>query len=246
MRYYSVEELASNPSTDDGVPMELFETVRGQCIKLSFAAVEKLSLPVVVAARAAELWQRFFQKRSLLRNDRLIVTTACIIAATKVQQVDGKHKNIKDILYACFDAQYGYENNPLRFGSRHHDTFHEVKQLVVKAEEVILFDIIGFHFDSELPYSNVVRMVHKFGFDDLGDQHSRAIQHLCWCLANDSIQTNLCLRYTGEVIARGILMAASQLARLELAPQAIYGSGDANELAVALPEIVREILDLYE
>lgn len=117
---------------------------------------------------------------------------------------------------------------------------------MVKAEQVILFDITGFDFESEMPYNQMVSLLHTAGYNDIGDPHHRAIQHLCWCLVSDTLYTNLCLRFTGDQIARGVISAASKLGHFEVSSQVLYGCENSNQLDIAIPEVESEVLNLYE
>lgn len=86
MRFINRDQLLRNPSIADGVPVELFENARSQCVSLVFGVSERLDLPLCVAARASMLFQEFYQRRSLLKNDCFLVAIACLYVGTKVRK----------------------------------------------------------------------------------------------------------------------------------------------------------------
>ncbi|GMH38383.1 hypothetical protein BSKO_06267 [Bryopsis sp. KO-2023] len=211
MPCFTEEELASNPSMRDGVPLQLFEDVRAQCVAMAFAVSQRLEFPLLVAGRASLLFQQFYQQRSLLRNDRFVVIMACIYVATKVE---GRQKNVKDIIIACFDHRYDKAENPIRCQSNKAGFIEEVVKGVQQVEEVLLLQITNFDFEEITIYGAAFRLLSQL--TKIRDKRYQHMQQLMCAMINDSMYTPICLIHSGKDVARGIVMMALRLARMEV------------------------------
>lgn len=210
MPLFTEEELASNPSFKDGVPQELFAEVRAQCVAMAFAVSQRLEFPLLVAARASLLYQQFYQRRSLLRNDRFLVTMACIYVATKVE---GRQKSVKDIIIACFEHRYDKAENPLRCHPNRAGFMEEVVKGVQQVEEVLLLQITNFDFEEITIYGAAFRLLSQL--TTVRDKRYQHMQQLICALINDSMNTPISLVHSGWDVARGIVMMALRMARME-------------------------------
>lgn len=73
------------PSAQDGLSQKKAKALRAGAVRLIQGACKELRLSSWVAATGAYFFHRFFGERSMVRNDRFLVSVAAMFLATKVR-----------------------------------------------------------------------------------------------------------------------------------------------------------------
>ena len=81
---YNKDELLGSPSGEDGLDTCLEKRLRNSYCDLISGAGAELKLPQYVIACAIFLCHHFFAVKSMRRNDRFLIATACLYLGSKV------------------------------------------------------------------------------------------------------------------------------------------------------------------
>lgn len=82
-----VLEGPASPSAQDGVSLKKAKALRAGAVRLIQGACRELKLSSWVAATGAHFFHRFFAERSMMRNDRFLVSVSAMFLATKVRML---------------------------------------------------------------------------------------------------------------------------------------------------------------
>lgn len=151
-RLYTHDELANSPSRQDGVSAELEQRYKGLMVTLIWRVGEMLNSPMVTVSAAAILLQRFFGRRSLVHNDKLVVATACLFLAGKVEDTPRSLHRISEHMYEAFCKDFS-RISAATAKARWEDMAYQenFKAAVLAAERSLLFTL-GFNFRIDTPH----------------------------------------------------------------------------------------------
>eukprot|EP00271_Cylindrocystis_brebissonii_P013498 TRINITY_DN3335_c0_g1_i1.p1 TRINITY_DN3335_c0_g1~~TRINITY_DN3335_c0_g1_i1.p1 ORF type:complete len:552 (+),score=145.91 TRINITY_DN3335_c0_g1_i1:85-1656(+) len=169
------------------------------------------------------LFHRFYCKKSFARFNVKRVAASCVWLAAKLEE---SPKRIRDVLNVFFRVEQrrqraeeaaargeGEEamddDSPLDLLDPLSKTHEEMKVDLIRTERHLLKEM-GFVCHVEHP--------HKFLFNYMThlDVQDQEVQQEAWNFANDSLRTTLCVRLRSEVVACGVIYAATRRARLLL------------------------------
>lgn len=150
-RLYTREELEKSPSRQDGLSPQLEQRWKGLMVTLIWRVGELLNSPMVTLATAAILLQRFFGERSMVRNDKLVVATACLFLAGKVEDTPRSLHRISEHMFEAFCKDFSRVSTATA-KARWEDTAYQenFKAAVLAAERSLLFTL-GFNFRIDTP-----------------------------------------------------------------------------------------------
>ena len=193
----------------------------------------------------------------MLKYNVKITSMACIFLAAKLEECQ---KRIKDILnvFHCIFQFHEMESMLPSSGSSATESqeiaattttssfdfldpqstrFYEMSQDLIKAEHDILREL-GFVLTVDHPHKFLLVYLQILG-------GSTALAQQAWNYLNDSLRTQLCVRFKPEIIASGaIYLAARKLGIVLPENPPWWELFDANK--AQLLEVARTILDLYK
>ncbi|KAL0028909.1 hypothetical protein WJX77_004951 [Trebouxia sp. C0004] len=151
-RLYTHDDLANSPSRQDGVSAELEQRYKGLMVTLIWRVGEMLNSPMVTVSAAAILLQRFFGRRSLVHNDKLVVATACLFLAGKVEDTPRSLHRISEHMYEAFCKDFSRVSAATAKARWEDMAYQEnFKAAVLAAERSLLFTL-GFNFRIDTPH----------------------------------------------------------------------------------------------
>lgn len=237
-RLYTREELLGSPSCVDGLDSCAEKRLRnGYCDLISGAGAE-LKLPQYVVACAIFLCHHFFAIKSMRRNDRFLIATACLFLGCKMED---RIQNIKDVITACYIERFGPDSGRV-LGLKDPSHMRTVRALVLDAEKIILQET-GFSFVVDLPYNHSLNLLEMLPLDHLrGDRKLKLIQ-LVWDLINDSLRTTLALQYSARAIAAGMVSVALTFMKETCGTKRIWEGVQEGQMVEG--DIRQQMMDLY-
>lgn len=215
--YRSLQELDEmSPSRRDGVSPDLERRMIRTAVNLIIASGARLNMDMVAVSTALIFLHRFYSQASLLRNERFVVSTACLYLAGKVEDCP---KSLRDVLWVCY--AHRYRAHP---AAQKHFTDREfqeaARERVFAAERALLYGL-GFDFDVGSP---PVTLVQLFKEEPLRALHTTLhrtnaplAHYLITCaynMCNDSLKTRLCLQFSALQVAGACTWMSLKLLRL--------------------------------
>ncbi|CAD7697480.1 unnamed protein product [Ostreobium quekettii] len=236
---YNKQELLESPSQEDGLDAAVQKRLRNSYCDLIQGAGAELKLPQYVVACAIFLCHHFFAVKSMRRNDRFLVATACLYLGSKMED---RPKNVKDVITACFVKRFGSDSERVR---RLKDAEHmqAVREMVFDAEKVVLLET-GFNFIVDLPYHHALTFLDSLPLDRVSDEQKLKLTQTVWDLINDSLRTTLLLEYSPAAIAAGMVGLAVTVSKEMCDTGAIWE--DVKEGHTVEKDIRKQMLDLYD
>lgn len=230
-KFVTEDELnRMSKSQRDGVNEYTEARLRNLGASLIQTVGQHLQITQFGIATAIVYYHRFYAKHSFKDHDRLVVATACLFLASKVEE---NPKPVKHVIHAMYS--YRFRKHPALKERivKEEKTYALVKDRVLVVERSLLYTI-GFDFNIEHPYKVIVNMgkmledylrkwkrdrssskgAKAVGPEDaegddklfayLYDLHARKPNPLiqpAWNFANDSFRLTLCLQYDPHDIA---------------------------------------------
>jgi cyclin T len=232
--------LINSPSREDGVSKEEERQLRQQAILFVNEACNSkdMKVPKVAAATASVFFHRFFALQSFRKHSQFDIAVACIFLAAKVEESPRK---IQDVIKVSFLV---WNNRPLEASAVEYES---LRVRILKCERILL-QTLNFDLCVDHPYRflidtvkslNVVGIIEEKKKKDFAQ---RAVNFL-----NDSLRTNLCLRFPPQKIASAcIYMSGAYLDLSILESKAIKWDDKLAIEEEELVEITDEILSIYQ
>lgn len=195
-----------------------------------------LDLPQVAAATAQVFFHRFYRCRSTAENDMRLMAMASLFLAAKVEECPRRMRDVLGVFNALFDRREGAPVEPLDI---HSERYARMKRMLARAEGEVLKEL-GFVLYTEHPHKFILNYV-KLLCDD--PKTERELAQKAWNTINDSLRTDLCLRFPPEVVCCGAIAIGARLMQLAL-PEPWW---EVFEVAKAdLDTVTRVMVDLYQ
>jgi hypothetical protein len=197
--------LARSPSFEDGVAPNVERMHRRFGCELVQEAGVLLRLPQVVTATAQTLLQRFFYRKSLRQFDAFRVAVSCLFLAAKVEERPKRIREVLSVFYAMLRRRKWKRSTAAqKLLDVDSATFGQWRMWLIMVERQVLIDL-GFSI------YNVAEHPHKFVlyYVKVLDGSPKLAQQ-AWGYINDSLRTDLCVRYKAQVIACAAIFLASR------------------------------------
>ncbi|CAD5112243.1 DgyrCDS1474 [Dimorphilus gyrociliatus] len=228
------EKLSPTPSELDGLEPDIEIQLRVLGCELIQTSGILLKLPQVAMATGQILFQRFYYSKSFVRHNFEVVAMACINLASKIEEEPRRIRDVINVFHHIKQVKEGKSIEPMILDQ----TYVNLKTQVIKAERRVLKEL-GFCVHVQHPHkSNLKRSAKalKLLFSDSDDVRN---------YMNDSLRTNLWLRYKPESISCACIFLASRNMQVPLPNSPpwyrVFGATDAEVEDIALT-----ILNLYE
>lgn len=237
------ELLHDTPSRKDGIDAEKESSFRKTYCKLIADAGKALKLPQWAIATATLFCHRYYAVRSMKRNDRFLVSTACLFLAGKVED---SPRNLNHVITTTY--QLRCKRDPqARNKLKDQVFFDKLREQVLFAETMVLY-AMGFDLNVRHPYNDVIKYLKELRFlQPSPEPHHRNMSQAIWNFINDSLRTTLGLQYNHDQIAKGALYLAEKLMKTKLPipdnqPFTEYFKIDQ----ATLDDITAQLMELYE
>jgi len=204
-------------------------------------AAVRLELPVLNAATAIVYFQRFYMRASFNSQDPFILAQACLLLASKVEETN---RRVRDVVNTTFRLHHP-NLEPLQVTKE----YWELKDAVIHAEQHLL-RVLGYEMEVKHPHHYVLHIIREL-------EASEELANVAFCVANDSLYTNLCLLHSPWTIATACVYLAAELLTLSLSESALGSARDTlcsgsewwerfECSRLALEDICHTLLDTYD
>jgi hypothetical protein len=230
--YFSDAQIADSPSRRDGVSETTEFRLKAYGCELVQEAAILLRVNQAVACTGQTLLHRFYAKRSLTKFDVERVAATCAFLACKLEEQPRKVRDVINVFHRGSvrrKADAGKSNprlfdleplNPLG------ETYDALKRDLIRTERHALREF-GFCVQVEHPHKFVLNYLRMFEHGDDSNLVKRA-----WAFANDSMRTNLCVRFRADEIAAACVHLATRTSPTPLHPPLPEKEKEANEETV--------------
>merc|ERR1712226_285126 len=185
------EKLNQTPSSNDGLSEDTELQIRSLGCELIQLAGKLLKLPQVAMATGCVLFQRFFYAKSLVRYPFDHVAMACIGLASKIEESPRRVRDIINVFHHIKQIRNGRTIQPMVLDQH----YINLKNQIIKAERRVLKEL-GFCVHVKHPHKIIVMYLKWLELDSY-----RELLQMSWNFMNDSLRTDVFVRYPPETIA---------------------------------------------
>mmetsp|Transcript_20312 Transcript_20312/g.34886 ORF Transcript_20312/g.34886 Transcript_20312/m.34886 type:complete len:342 (+) Transcript_20312:159-1184(+) len=201
--YQTLTELhETDPSVKDGLAKNKAAAWRRSFVVALQRAGMALKIPQWGIGMAMTLCHRFFSRKSMKVNDRVIIATACLHLAAKMEECP---KPIRDVVKEMIRVKCKDPVEVARLTQP--EELEKSKEEALMAERLVLYTL-GFDLSLNHPYRFLVSHLSELKLLQVSNDASNPLKHLMqntWNLVNDSFRTQLCLQFKPEKIAASAL-----------------------------------------
>lgn len=188
---YPPEKIETTPSRADGLSAEEERDVRILGCDFIQASGLLLQLPQVAMATAQILFHRFYYAKSIIKLDYEHVVMAAIFLAAKVEECP---RRIRDVLNCFHHIKQVKEKRKIQCMDFNGPLYFKLKNEVIKAERRLLKEL-GFCVHVKYPHKIIIVILKLF--EQIQNQE---LTQLAWNFMNDSLKTDLFMRFTPDQI----------------------------------------------
>ncbi|CAF3893874.1 unnamed protein product [Rotaria sp. Silwood1] len=202
------EKLYPNPtpSTIEGLPWDVEYDLRLTGCELIQTASLLLKLPQTAVATGQVLFHRYFYSSSFIRRQMEIVAMACTNLAAKIEENARRIRDVINVFHHIKQVRSGSMIHPLLIDQGYIDKKNEV----IKAERRLLKEL-GFCVYVKHPHK-MITMYLKV----LEKEREHDLVQTSWNYMNDSLRTDIFLRFTPETIACACIDLAARTLQISL------------------------------
>lgn len=186
---------------------------------------------------AQNLLQRFFYRKSLTKFDAFSVAMACMLLAMKIEEDPRSPRAVVLVFHRMFERRIGVEPS----GVISPESMKVLKDEMLRVELHVLKELgFGFYNIMDHPHKFILYYLKVLELDFEGDVSQRA-----WNYVNDSLRTDLSLRFRSEMIACAAIYMASRSLGIKLPDNPPWWVLFNADLKV-MGEVCNTILALYQ
>ncbi|ERL87910.1 hypothetical protein D910_05298 [Dendroctonus ponderosae] len=228
------EKLANTPSQNDGLSMDAETDLRIHgCEQIQTAGI-LLKLPQVAMATGQVLLQRFYYSKSLVRHPVEHTAMACVCLASKIEEAPRRVRDVVNVFTHIRQVNSGNPIHPVVLD----ENYIHLKNMVIKAERRVLKEL-GFCVHIKHPHKIIVMYLQVLGF-----QNNQKLMQYSWNYMNDSLRTDVFVRYQPETVACACIYLTSRKLKIPLPKSphwyTIFGASEPE-----IRDICIRILKLY-
>ncbi|UJR31670.1 hypothetical protein I4U23_019151 [Adineta vaga] len=228
------EKLYPNPtpSMNEGLPYDVEYDLRLIGCELIQTACLLLKLPQTAVATGQVLFHRYYYSSSFVRRQMEIVAMACTNLAAKIEENARRLRDVINVFHHIKQVRAGKTIRPLLIDQVYIDRKNEV----IKAERRIL---------KELGFCVYVKHPHKMitvYLKVLEKEREKDLVQTAWNYMNDSLRTDIFLRFPPETIACACIDLAARSLQITLPknpPWYIIFGAQPNEIHFIMIAILR-------
>ncbi|GFG36837.1 hypothetical protein Cfor_08658 [Coptotermes formosanus] len=200
------DKLSPTPSQNDGLDQETEADLRILGCELIQTAGILLKLPQVAMATGQVLFQRFYYSKSFVRHAMETTAMGCICLASKIEEAPRRIRDVINVFHHIKQVKSQKTIQPMILDQN----YIALKTQVIKAERRVLKEL-GFCVHVKHPHKIIVLYLQVLGFE----KHQNLMQ-LAWNYMNDSLRTDVFVRYQPETIACACIYLSSRKLNISL------------------------------
>ncbi|XP_067103117.1 cyclin-L1a isoform X1 [Osmerus mordax] len=228
------ERLSPTPSMSDGLDLHIETDLRILGCELIQSAGILLRLPQVAMATGQVLFHRFFYSKSFVKHSFEIVAMACVNLASKIEEAPRRIRDVINVFHHLRQIRGKRSASSLILDQNYINT----KNQVIKAERRILKEL-GFCVHVKHPHKIIVMYLQV-----LECEKNQTLVQTAWNYMNDSLRTNVFVRFQAETIACACIFLAARALLMPLPSRPpwylLFGATDEE-----IKEICLTTLKLY-
>ncbi|MEE6483973.1 hypothetical protein FKM82_013708 [Ascaphus truei] len=228
------EKCALTPSIVDGLDMDTEIDLRCVGCELIQSAGILLRLPQVAMATGQVLFQRFFYTKSFVKHSMEHVSMACVHLASKIEEAPRRIRDVINVFHRLRQLREKRKPAPLLLDQ----DYVNLKNQIIKAERRVLKEL-GFCVHVKHPHKIIVMYLQV-----LGCEHNKHLVQTSWNYMNDSLRTDVFVRFSPETIACACIYLAARTLEISLPNRphwfVLFGSSEED-----IKEICFQFLRLY-
>ncbi|CDW55304.1 Cyclin N domain containing protein [Trichuris trichiura] len=228
-----LERLSRPPSVEDGLDLETERNLRFLGCQLIQTAAILLRVPQVAAAAGQVLYQRFYYSKSFVRCNFEHTAMACIYLASKIEETPRRIRDVVNVFHHMKQLHRVDQSHKdhKRFSPMPLDhRYVTLKNEVIKAERRVLKEL-GFCVHIKHPHKLIY--VYLKALDAL---ENTALLQKAWNYMNDSLRTDVFMRYSPETIACACVFLGARSLKIGLPMKPpwwqLFDANDDNVLAI--------------
>ncbi|XP_050315837.1 cyclin-L2 [Anthonomus grandis grandis] len=200
------DKLTITPSQNDGLSLDAETDLRIYGCELIQTAGILLKLPQVAMATGQVLLQRFYYTKSLVRHPVEHTAMACVCLASKIEEAPRRARDIINVFTHIRQVNSGDPIHPVVLDQN----YIHLKNLVIKAERRVLKEL-GFCVHIKHPHKIIVMYLQVLNF-----QNNQKLMQYSWNYMNDSLRTDVFVRYQPETVACACIYLTARKLKLPL------------------------------
>ncbi|XP_071752424.1 cyclin-L1a isoform X1 [Centroberyx gerrardi] len=200
------ERLSPTPSMVDGLDLSTETDLRILGCELIQSAGILLRLPQVAMATGQVLFHRFFYSKSFVKHSFEIVAMACVNLASKIEEAPRRIRDVINVFHHLRQIRGKRSASSLILDQNYINT----KNQVIKAERRILKEL-GFCVHVKHPHKIIVMYLQV-----LECEKNQTLVQTAWNYMNDSLRTNVFVRFQAETIACACIYLAARALQMAL------------------------------
>jgi len=198
-----------SPSVRDGMSQETETAIRSLSCELIQLAGKLLKLPQVAMATGCVLFQRFYYAKSFVRLPFEIVAMSCVVLASKIEEAPRRLRDIINVFNHIKQIRNGKPIKPMVLDLN----YINLKKQVITAERRVLKEL-GFCVHVKHPHKIIVMYLQWLASKGLGAQDE--IRQMSWNFMNDSLRTDVFVRYRPEIIATACIYLSARKLKIPM------------------------------
>ncbi|KAB0791244.1 hypothetical protein PPYR_03044 [Photinus pyralis] len=200
------DKLETTPSQTDGLENDIETDLRIYGCELIQTAGILLKLPQVAMATGQVLLQRFYYSKSLVRHPVEQTAMACICLASKIEEAPRRVRDVINVFTHIRQVTSNKTLTPVILDNN----YIQLKNQVIKAERRVLKEL-GFCVHIKHPHKIIVMYLQVLGYE----KHQQLMQY-SWNYMNDSLRTDVFVRYQPETVACACIYLTARKLKLPL------------------------------
>ncbi|XP_071454997.1 cyclin-L1-like isoform X2 [Hetaerina americana] len=200
------EKLSPTPSQVDGLDQGTETDLRILGCELIQTAGILLKLPQVAMATGQVLFQRFYYSKSFVRHPMEPTAMGCVCLASKIEEAPRRIRDVINVFYHIKQVKNGKTIQPMILDQN----YITLKTQVIKAERRVLKEL-GFCVHVKHPHKIIVMYLQVLSFE----KH-QALMQIAWNYMNDSLRTDVFVRYQPETVACACIYLTARRLRISL------------------------------
>ncbi|KAJ7995362.1 hypothetical protein DPEC_G00243780 [Dallia pectoralis] len=201
------ERLQPTPSMLDGLDLHTETDLRSLGCELIQSAGILLRLPQVAMATGQVLFHRFFYSKSFVKHSFEIVAMACVNLASKIEEAPRRIRDVINVFHYLKQSHRGKRSTSSLILDQN---YINTKNQVIKAERRILKEL-GFCVHVKHPHKIIVMYLQV-----LECEKNQTLVQTAWNYMNDSLRTNVFVRFQAETIACACIYLAARALQMPL------------------------------
>lgn len=229
------EKLSPTPSQVDGLDRETETDLRILGCELIQTAGILLKLPQVAMATGQVLFQRFYYSKSFVRHAMETTAMGCVCLASKIEEAPRRIRDVINVFHHIKQVKSQKTITPVVIDQN----YSILKTQVIKAERRVLKEL-GFCVHVKHPHKLIVMYLQVLNYEK-----NHNFMQSAWNYMNDSLRTDVFLRYQPETVACACIYLTARKLRISLPKSPSWFSiFDVAERDIK--DVCLRILRLYE